>query len=301
MNTTSKTKANGRSQRRLQLEKRQHERHELMEGFSCYWMGRKLLCLALDQGPGGAFLKTNEEIPLGAPLIIVPDKDLQGRTVHLIADVARHQEMPARGIGIRWRYAISADGEVALRMFLRDHFRLADAPVLEQTSLNTGDVPKALFDFGELGFRLVSAQRLTHLVESLLSGNSEVPESQPSHASSSEESQSEMLLINLPVLYRWGGKWEQGTVRFASRSKLVLESRHPLPAPGRKLLIAGTSNSGGSDLTLWGTALQSLVSRMGATRLELTITRGFLGENELSDPGDYVSRLGAHLENAGTA
>ena len=92
-------------------ERRQHERHKKAIRFQCYIDGHRFDTASLDISTGGAFLETDDDIRLGAVVMIVPVREMKKKVpVVLVGSVARHQESPAKGLGIKWLKCVTRNG-----------------------------------------------------------------------------------------------------------------------------------------------------------------------------------------------
>jgi len=295
-------------------EKRKHKRFRLLEKFTCYSGGKKLLCLALDQGPGGAFLATSETLPTGAGVIVVPDEDLEKRSIYLVGRVMRQVEVPRRGVGLKWAYAVGLEGQDALRHFLRDHFKV---PVpKEPTSSKTGGagIQRSIYDFDAQSMLQVTSQEVTRLVGAVLRGYY-VPrqdEQSPGTGGRRQEGrderlqdgqptvtqESDFLLVNIPVFYRFGGRNYSGVIRHVVSGQLVMDSSDELPEPGKKLRITvpvTDPDDGEIERTFSATTLRKLVSPRGDARIEVVVSRATGMDARTSDSAgilEYVANLG---------
>jgi len=300
-------------------EKRRHKRFRLLEKFTCYSGGKKLLCLALDQGPGGAFLATSEMLSIGTGVIVVPDEDLEKRSIYLVGRVMRQVEVPRRGLGLKWSYAVGLEGQDALRHFLRDHFKV---PVAKEAAAKAGGsaVQRSIYDFERQSILQVTSQEVTRLVGAVLRGHT-VPhqDDQSAHGAGQRAAvsgvetgqptvsqESEFLLVNIPVFYRFGGKNYSGVIRHMVSGQLVMDSSDALPEPGKKLRITvpvTDPEEGETEKTFSATTLRKLVSPRGDARIEVIVSRATGIDARTSDSEailEYVAALGrAQAEDDG--
>ena len=295
-------------------EKRKHKRFRLLEKFTCYSGGKKLLCLALDQGPGGAFLATSETLPTGSGVIVVPDEDLEKRSIYLVGRVMRQVEVPRRGVGLKWAYAVSLEGQDALRHFLRDHFKVPVAKEPAGPKAGGSDIQRSIYDFDSQRMPQVTSQEVTRLVGAVLRGSVVPRQDEQSPRTGGQSSagmdasveggqptvsqESDFLLVNIPVFYRFGGQNYSGVIRHVVSGQLVMDSSDELPEPGKKLRITvpvTDPEEGETERTFSATTLRKLVSPRGDTRIEVVVSRATGMDTRTSDSEailEYVAGLG---------
>lgn len=294
-------------------EKRRHKRFSLLEKFTCYSGGKKLLCLALDQGPGGAFLATSETLPTGAGVIVVPDEDLEKRSIYLVGQVMRQMEVPRKGLGLKWAYAVGLEGQDALRHFLKDHFKVPISKEPAGGQAGGAATQRSIYDFESQKMLQVTSQEVTRLVGAVLRGYYVPPqEEQSAHAGGlnaearagaegtqpTVSTESDFLLVNIPVFYRFGGRNCCGVIRHVVSGQLVMDSSDGLPEPGKKLRITvpvTDSEEGETGKTFSATTLRKLVSPRGDARIEVVVSRATGMDARVSDSEailEYVGALG---------
>lgn len=92
-------------------ERRQHERHQKVIRFQCYIDGHRFDTASLDISTGGAFLETDDDIRMGAVVMIVPVREMKKKLpVVLVGTVVRKQLDPTAGLGIEWHKCVTRNG-----------------------------------------------------------------------------------------------------------------------------------------------------------------------------------------------
>lgn len=110
-------------------DRRRHTRFEVDKGTYCYLDGCRVDARTSDLSAGGAFLRSDDELPMGALIVILfEDAAFADHPVHLVGRVVRQQGWPVAGIGVEWIHAISGASEAGLAAFLRRALRLEAPP-----------------------------------------------------------------------------------------------------------------------------------------------------------------------------
>jgi len=302
-------------------EKRQHERFARHERFVGYRGGGKFLCLALDQGPGGAFLATSRPLSLSSRFIAVPDQDLEKRSTYLVGEVVRFRDKRPSGMGVRWLYAIGLEGKEALSAFLRDHFKVfLAADDKRRAPSASGGGGRAIYDFVRRRMLSISSQEATRLISEAMHGRvqgahlppptSEAPAAptathrevghappEPSREQSSElaitEADSDFFVANIPAFYRFEGRNRSGVIRYIVARQLVIDSNEPLPPAGKKFSVvvpAPFKTTGRGEWVFSVTTLRRLQSPTGETRVEVLINKT-LGREGVEDTAESLMSL----------
>jgi hypothetical protein len=92
-------------------ERREHPRKAVKIPFFCYVDGQRFDTDALDLSPGGAFLRTDESVRIGAPVLLLPKVAKTKKAIVLaVGHVVRQRRSGETGLGIRWAKVISRGG-----------------------------------------------------------------------------------------------------------------------------------------------------------------------------------------------
>ena len=92
-------------------DRRQHERRQKVIRFQCYIDGHRFDTASLDISTGGAFLETDDDIRMGAVVMIVPVREMKKKLpVVLVGTVVRKQLDPTAGLGIEWHKCVTRNG-----------------------------------------------------------------------------------------------------------------------------------------------------------------------------------------------
>jgi hypothetical protein len=98
-------------QKRPGTERREHPRKAVKIPFFCYVDGQRFDTDALDLSPGGAFLRTDESVRIGAPVLLLPKVAKSKKAIVLaVGHVVRQRRTGEVGLGIRWAKVISRGG-----------------------------------------------------------------------------------------------------------------------------------------------------------------------------------------------
>lgn len=92
-------------------DRREHVRSAVRIPFFCYVDGQRFDSDAFDLSSGGAFLRTDDNVRLSAPVLMLPKSAKSKNPVVLVVGhVVRQQREAPRGLGIRWGKVISRGG-----------------------------------------------------------------------------------------------------------------------------------------------------------------------------------------------
>ena len=92
-------------------ERRRHARISRFLEFVCFIDGRRFKTTSMDISAGGAFVDSEEEIKLGAVVLIVPSLELKKRLpIVLVGSVVRAAEDSRNRYGIKWQKCVTRDG-----------------------------------------------------------------------------------------------------------------------------------------------------------------------------------------------
>ncbi len=270
-------------------EKRYHERHELREMFRCFIGGQKVLSLALDQGGGGAFLTMSVLPRPGTVIVLEVENDLKQRQVFLVAEVARRQLLPVKGVGVRWLRAVGLGSVDSLLAFVEHHLRLPVDKLRNgvRPGAMAGKRPMIDFEAGVLQLMSRVAQG-DDLAELMRRGIAEPPvpgvpppipedtvedlfvEDVPPEITAGQG----MVRLDAKVHYRFGGQAHKGVLRFASSSHFVVDSTLPLPGRDGRLYVewSDRDRDGVGEVVLRGEVEHEVLSPSGTWRIEARIT-----------------------------
>ena len=291
-------------------EKRRSERYALREMFHCFVGGQKILSLALDQGGGGAFLTMNALPNPGTVMVLEVESDLQQRQVFLVAEVARRQLHPVKGVGVRWLRAVGLGSPDNLLGFVEHHLRVPVDNLRSQGHevLTSGQRPVIDFEAGVLRIMSRGAQE-QELGELLRRGVARPVVAEPSDGpppipEDTVEDLSEDMVeitdglgikkVDQEVTYRFGGQAHKGLLRFASLTAFVIESTCPLPGRNGRLYVewSDENRDGVGEVVLRGEVDRETISPSGTWRVEARIT----ALSEGGRPGlykEFLLRYGA--------
>ena len=107
----------------LEAELRKHKRFDAEHWSYCYLDGERFDARSLNLSASGAFLETDQDIPIGARLLVVFEQD-GSDPIQLVGRVVRYQEEPAIGLGIQWVRVVLAGPVSQARQFLLDVLEL---------------------------------------------------------------------------------------------------------------------------------------------------------------------------------
>ena len=270
-------------------EKRRHERHELREMFHCFIGGQKILSLALDQGGGGAFFTMSALPDPGSVMLMEVENDLKQRQVFLVAEVARRQVHPVKGVGVRWLRAVGLGSVDSLLAFVEHHLRLPVTKLRNEAQGGAVAGTRPVIDFEEGVLRLMSrAAQEAELADLMRRGivAQPVPGMPPPIPEDTVEDLSEedalhevtdglgMVRLDIKVRYRFGGQAHKGVLRFASSSHFVVDSALPLPGRDGRLYVewSDRDRDGVGEVVLRGEVEHEVLSPSGTWRVEARIT-----------------------------
>lgn len=106
-------------------DRRKHPRFERGDKFKCFAGGQRFSAVAVNQGPGGAFLETERIFKPGSLVVIEQSSTGYsdgGAKPHIVGKVLYFGFKPTRGIGLEWIKAVSLEGLESLMTFLADYF-----------------------------------------------------------------------------------------------------------------------------------------------------------------------------------
>ena len=269
-------------------EKRQHHRYALREMFRCFVKGQKVLSLALDQGGGGAFL-TMGNLPFpGSVMVVEVESDLQQRQVFLVAEVARRQLHPVKGIGIRWLRGVGLGSPESLMAFVAHHLRFPVEALRKEVVGAPSKTQRPVIDFEAGILRIMSRAAQEEELGELMRRGIRLPEPgtmpPPIPEDTVEELSPEdareitdgvgMMKLDTDVSYRFGGQSHRGILRFASSSAFVVDSASPLPGVNGRLYVEWSDHErdGAGEVVLRGEVEREAISPAGTWRIEARIT-----------------------------
>lgn len=269
-------------------EKRHHERYALREMFRCFVGGRKVLSLALDQGGGGAFF-TMSKLPFpGSVMVVEVEIDLQQRQVFLVAEVARRQLHPVKGIGVRWLRAVGLGSPESLLAFVAHHLRFPINALRNEVVGSLSSKQRPVIDFEAGVLRIMSRAAQEEELGELMRRSVRIPEMgtmpPPMPEDTVEEMSPEdateitdeggMKKVDTPVSYRFGGQSHRGILRFASSDEFVIDSASPLPGVNGRLYVewSDQERDGVGEVVLRGEVEREAISPAGTWRIEARIT-----------------------------
>jgi len=296
-------------------EKRRHDRYALRDMFRCFVGGQKVLSLALDQGGGGAFLTMSALPVIGSVMVLEVESDLQQRQVFMVAEVARRQVTPVKGVGVRWLRAVGLGSADSLLAFVEHHLRV---PVDGLRILDKGPVgssERPVVDFDARALRIMSRadqeEELANLMRRGMVAPAPPPPSPPPLPGTPppvpedtiEELPDEaveitdglgMKQVDAKVSYRFAGQAHGGVLRFASPAAFVIESASPLPGRNGRLYVEWSDESRDDvgQVVLRGEVDRESISPSGTWRVEARIT----ALSEGGRPGlykEFLLRYGA--------
>ena len=112
----------------MDRDRRQHQRHQKQIPFYCYIDGHRFDTDSMDVSAGGAFMASDDDVRLGAVVMIVPKREMKKRLpVVLVGVVRRHQQQPVTGLGIQWRKCVTRNGIQQIFDFLALYLELFPA------------------------------------------------------------------------------------------------------------------------------------------------------------------------------
>jgi len=266
-------------------EKRSSERYALREMFRCFVGGQKVLSLALDQGGGGAFLTMSALPSLGSVMVLEVESDLQQRQVFLVAEVARRQEHPVKGVGVRWLRAVGLGSSESLLAFVEHHLRLPVEELRNEAVGASTPGQRVVVDFEtrilSVMSRAAQEDELTRLMRrglrplpgDPLSAPDDTVEELPAEAADFTGGFG-MKKVDARISYRFGGQAHSGVLRFASPNAFVIDSAAPLPGINGRLYVEWSDHErdGVGEVVLRGEVEREAISPDGTWRIEARIT-----------------------------
>lgn len=151
-------------------EKRQHLRILKRVDFYCYVDGQRFDSASVDVSAGGAFLATDDDLRLGAVVLIFPkpEKGMENPAM-LVGRVMRRQQAPRVGLGVRWDGCISRRGVQGISDFLADYLELETASLPDADS-RVASSQAVAFDFSKGRFYIPSLSELPDLEQMAATG-----------------------------------------------------------------------------------------------------------------------------------
>lgn len=127
-------------------EKRTHFRKPLNLPVTCYVEGRKFDALAKDISRGGVFLEVTDPqaVPMSAVVGLTFPTDVREQTTFLFGRVARLQEGPGEGIGLKLDKAVSGGDSANLEAFINKMFGINKPLIVKE---NTPRGERSVFKF----------------------------------------------------------------------------------------------------------------------------------------------------------
>ena len=106
-------------------ERRQHPRLLKDIEFYCYVDGERFDSASVDISAGGAFLSTDDDLRMNAPVLIFPKAEKgKEQPAMLVGRVVRRQMGPGAGLGVQWRGCICRQGVPGLYQFLEQYLEI---------------------------------------------------------------------------------------------------------------------------------------------------------------------------------
>ena len=292
-------------------EKRIHDRYALREMFRCFVGGQKVLSLAMDQGGGGAFFTMSTLPAIGTVMVVEVEADLQQRQVFMVAEVARRQKTPVKGVGVRWLRAVGLGSPDSLLAFVEHHLRFPVDELKTDAVGAPGSAKRPVIDFESKLLRVMSrADQEEELAELMRRGASppdidtspgggpppipdDTVEELPEDVTELTDGLG-MKKVDEDVSYRFGGQAHRGVLRFASMTAFVIESGSPLPGRNGRLYVewSDENRDGVGEVVLRGEVDREAISPGGTWRVEARIT----ALSEGGRPGlykEFLLRYGA--------
>ena len=131
----------------MDKDRRQHQRHRKQIPFYCYIDGHRFDTDSMDVSAGGAFMASEDEVRIGAVVMIVPKREMKKRLpVVLVGVVRRHQQQPVAGLGIQWLKCVTRNGIQQIFDFLALYLELFPAK-LPLPSPEVGASSVVAYDF----------------------------------------------------------------------------------------------------------------------------------------------------------
>lgn len=296
-------------------EKRRYDRYALREMFRCFVGGQKVLSLAMDQGGGGAFLTMSALPTVGSVMVLEVEADLQQRQVFLVAEIARRQVTPVKGVGVRWLRAVGLGSSDSLLAFVEHHLRIPMDALQSADRGPVGSSQRPVIDFESRTLRIMSrADQEGELADLMRRGvvspaapppaPPPLPGSPPPIPEDTVEELPEdvteltdglgMKKLDAEISYRFGGQAHRGVLRFASVTAFVIESASPLPGRNGRLYVEWSDHNrdGVGEVVLRGEVDRESISPSGTWRVEARIT----ALSEGGRPGlykEFLLRYGA--------
>ena len=226
--------------------------------FYCYVDGHRFDSASIDISPSGVFLRTDDDVPEAARLVIVPkDEHSKDFPVMLLGMVARRQEEPAPGLGVRWLRCVTRFGVKHIFRFMEAYpeFSARELPVVSHTMAKHSVIG---YDFTGNRFYIPRRSARTPASAELTSPDlPKNPEAQtppeapasvaspPDLTSSAEQGaitrsmkqQFEMVTTQIPVEFACDGSKYKGVIKELSLSGIFLEVDITLLNLDGKILI----------------------------------------------------------------
>jgi len=92
-------------------DRREHDRTAVKIPFFCYVDGQRFDTDAMDLSPGGAFLRTEDDVRISAPVLMLPKiAKTKKPAILVVGHIVRRKRESPKGLGIRWRKVVSRGG-----------------------------------------------------------------------------------------------------------------------------------------------------------------------------------------------
>ena len=220
------------------MERRGYERSNVQIDFYCYIDGHRFDSASIDISPSGVFLRTDDDVPEAARLVIVPKKEhSKDFPVMLLGMVTRKQEEPSPGLGVRWLRCVTRFGIKHIFSFMEAYpeFCARELPVVSHSMAKHSVIG---YDFTGNRFyvprRSARPPEEAELTEHELPSAPEAPASvgtpppltssaEPGAITHSMRQQFEMVTVGIPVDFACAGKKYRGIIKELSLSGLFLE------------------------------------------------------------------------------
>ena len=151
----------------MESERRRHPRKARRIPFYCYVNGARFDSDSVDISEGGTLLKTEDDIPMDATVLVVPRSNIRRRghagearagRVVLVGKVVRKHGGDAPGVGVRWVKCVSRDGLDALHTLLSLLLDIFPSS-LPLPAPEVAKAPSLAWDFHWRRFHLMDVQR----------------------------------------------------------------------------------------------------------------------------------------------
>lgn len=257
-----------------------------------YRGGSRSLVLATDQSGSGAFLAINERPALGEVVMLRTDDGPEEERVLLLAEAIRLQDVPARGVGVKWLKAFALNNPERLVCFLRNRLKIpVDDCIIQEIDRARGEKRMAV-DFSTMTLRLISREEQETMFSRMITPeDSEIFKSLDLRPNRDKAQLLEEIIeetwdepcwylspglecvgevpVDQDVMVRWGRSTGPGRLVVASRLNLEVSFKKNGPAQGNMFFVEWGTMLGDQQIYVVLKAMASRVTTLDSGELRV--------------------------------